>query len=63
MGIHLIRLIAFVLLIFTSACASEKEAPSPSQKNNPQQLENRQADEEDEKDGEDDDNDEKDEKD
>jgi hypothetical protein len=68
---HLIvRLIAFVLLVFTSACASEKEAPSPIPPNNPQQqLQNRpsdagnKADEEDEKDGEDDDKDDKDEKD
>ena len=62
----IIRLIAFVLLVFTSACASEKEAPSPSAPNNPQQqLQNRpsdagnKADDEDEKDGKDDDEDEK----
>lgn len=54
-SIPLVRLIAFILLVFTSACASEKEAPSPIPPNNPQQLQNppgdagNKADEEDEK--------------
>lgn len=65
-SIHLVRLIAFILLVFTSACASEKEAPSPIPQNNPQQqLQNRpsdagkKADDQEEKDGEDDEKDEK----
>lgn len=64
---HLIlRLIAFVLLVFTSACAAQQQAPAPIAPNSPQQqLQNppkdagNKADDEDEKDGDDDDEDEK----